>query len=136
MGYKVYISGPMSGKDYKNRFAMAAVALEQGGNVAINPAKVVRPRMTHAQYSERTQDLLDSCDTILMLDGWQHFAECNAEIARAVNNKMIITFEGGRGCQSPDRPEHEISHKKPAKRFTQGIKGVFSARKATTSRRR
>lgn len=136
MGYKVYISGPMVGKDYKNRFAMAEVALEQGGNVAINPARIATPHMTHEQYQEATQDLLDGCDVILMLSGWQNIVECNVEFARAMENKMIITFEGGRGCQSPSRPEHGISQKKPAKKFMSAIKGAFSARKGTTSRRK
>ena len=133
---KVYISGPMLGKDYKNRFAMAAVALEQGGNVAVNPAKIATPHMTLSQYKEATQELLDACDVILMLDGWQSILECNVEMARAMQNKMIITFEGGRGCQNPSRPEHETSQKKPARKFMNAIKGVFSARKDTTSHRR
>lgn len=133
---KVYISGPMDGKAYKNRFAMAEITLEQGGNVAISPAKIVKQQMTPQQYREATQDLLDECDTILMLDGWQNVPECNAEMARAIQNKMIITFEGGKGCQSQNRPEPETSQKKHAKKFMSGIKGAFSAGKATTSRRR
>ena len=128
---KVYISGPMIGKDYKNRFAMAEVALEKGGNVAINPAKIATPHMTHEQYQEATQELLDACDVILMLSGWQSIMECNVEFARAMENKMIITFEGGRGCQNQSRPEHGISQKKPARKFMRGIKGAFSAKWGT-----
>ena len=127
MGYKVYISGPMVGKDYKNRFAMAAVELEEGGNIAINPVKLATPDITMEQYKEATQDFLDACDTILMLDGWQNVVECNVEMARAIQNKMTITFEGGKGCQNPSRPEHGTSQKKPGKKFMKGIKGAFSA---------
>ena len=131
MGYKVYISGPMVGKDYKNRFAMAEVALEQGGNVAINPARIATPHMTHGQYKEATQDLLDECDAILMLSGWQNIMECNVEFARAMENKMIITFEGGKGCQNPNRPERATSRRKPAKRFMSVIKDAFSVKWGT-----
>ena len=127
MGYKVYISGQMVGKDYKNRFAMAAVALEEGGNVAINPVKLATPNMTVEQYKEATQDFLDVCDTILMLDGWKNVVECNVEMARAIQNKMTITFEGGKGCQNPGKLEHGTSQKKPGKKFMKGIKGAFSA---------
>lgn len=133
---RVYISGPMVGKDYKNRFAMAAVALEQGGNVAISAAKIATPHMTHEQYQEATRELMDACDVILMLDGWQNVMECNVEMARAMENKMIITFEGGRGCPNPSRPEHGTSQKKRAKKFMSVIKDAFSAEWGTISTRK
>ena len=133
---KVYISGPMVGKDYKNRFAMAAAALEQGGNVAINPVKIANQAMGAEAYKKETQPFLDACDAILMLPGWQHAVECNAEFARAIENKMIITFEGGRGCQNPSRPEPGTSQKKPGKKSMKGIKGAFSALGAIILRRK
>lgn len=136
MGYKVYISGPMTGKDYKNRFAMAEVALEQGGNVAINPVKIANQAMGSEPYKKETQPFLDACDAVLMLAGWQNIVECNAEFARAMENKMIIAFEGGRGCQSPNKPEPGISQKKPEKKFIKGIKGAFSALGAIILRRK
>ena len=128
---RVYISGPMVGKDYKNRFAMAAVLLEKDGNIAINPALVTSPDMTFEQYKENTQDLLDACDTILMLDGWQNIMEWNVEMARAMQNKMSLTFEGGKKCLNPSRPEHGTSQKKPVKRFMSVIKDAFSVKWGT-----
>lgn len=128
---RVYISGPMVGNYYRNRFAMARIALEQGGNVAISAEKIVTPHMTHRQYQEATQELLDACDAILMLDGWQNILECNVEMARAMENKMIITFEGGRGCQNPSKPERGTSQKKPAKKFMSVIKDAFSVKWGT-----
>ncbi|MBP3577688.1 MAG: DUF4406 domain-containing protein [Lachnospiraceae bacterium] len=133
---KIYICGPMEGKSYRNRFAIAQIELEQAGHVVINPTKLAGPHMTLAQYREATRDFLDACDAMLVLDGWQNIAGCNAEMARAIENKMIITFEGGKGCQNPSRPEPEISRKKPEKKFMKGIKGVSSVRKGITSRRR
>lgn len=133
---KVYISGPMVGKDYKNRFAMAAALLEQSGNIVVNPAKIIKPGMTIKEYTEATEELLDECDTILFLSGWKNIQECHVEMAKAINNKMIITFEGGRGCQSPSRPERGISQKKPAKKFMSVIKDAFSVKWGTISRRK
>ena len=128
---KVYISGPMIGRDYKNRFAMAETELVQGGNVAVNPARIATLHMTNEQYKEATQDLLDECDVILMLNGWQNIVECNVEMARAMENKMIITFEGGKGCQNPSKPEHGTSRKKPGKKFMSVIKDAFSVKWGT-----
>jgi len=128
---KVYISGPMIGRDYKNRFAMAEMELVQGGNVAVNPARIATPHMTNEQYKEATQDLLDECDVILMLNGWQNIVECNVEMARAMENKMIIAFEGGKGCQNPSKPEHGTSRKKPGKKFMSVIKDAFSVKWGT-----
>ena len=125
---KVYISGPMVGKDYRNRFAMAEVELEQAGNIVVNPAKIATPHMTHRQYREETGDLLDECDAILFLPGWKDVPECNVEMARAMQNKMSITFEGGKKCLNPSRPEHGTSQKKPVKRFMSVIKDAFSVK--------
>ncbi len=133
---KIYISGPMEGKDYKNRFAMAEIELIKAGHTVANPARVVKQHMTSAERQEVTKELQELCDTVLMLEDWQNDTECNVELARAIYNKMTITFEGGKGCQSPNRPEHGISQKKPGKKFMRGIRDVFSARKGTTSHRR
>lgn len=123
----VYVSGPMTGKAYKNRFAMAEVELEKGGNVAVSMAKIATQEMPSKEYQKTAWELLDACDVILMLDGWQQEDMCNMELARAMQNKMIIAFEGGKGCPSQSRQEPEISRKKPGKKFMRGIKGVFSA---------
>ena len=131
MGYRVYISGPMTGKDYKNRFVMAAVALEQGGNVTVNAAKIVTPSASTKEHMEVVEEFLDKCDAILFLPGWKDSQKCHAEMAWAINNKMIITFEGGRGCQNPSRPEHGTSRKKPGKKFMRGIKDAFSVKWGT-----
>jgi len=132
MGYKVYISGPMVGKDYKNRFAMAEVALEQGGNVVVNPAKIVTPSMTLQEHMEATEDFFEECDAVLFLPGWKDVQKCHVEMARAIQNEMIITFEGGKGCPNQNRPEHGTSQKKPAKKFMSVIKDAFSVKWGTT----
>ena len=131
MGYKVYISGPMTGKDYKNKFAMVQSMLEMADNVVANPARVRTPGMTKEEYHEATMELLKMCDTILMLEGWQNIEECNFEFAVAMEQKMTITFEGGKECQDQNRREPESSHRKPGMKFMKGIKAVFSAKKAS-----
>ena len=128
---KVYISGPMNGKDYKNKFAMAETVLEEAGNVVANPAKVVKPHMSHRERREASRELLDMCDTILLLEGWHDCRECREDLRRALKNKMTIAFEGGKECQNPSRQEPEILHRKPVKKSMRGIRAVFSARKVT-----
>lgn len=106
---KVYISGPITGtKDYMERFNAAEQELITIGNVVINPAKVnsnLPEGTTHAEYMKISLDLLDMCDTIFMMEGWQFSTGCNMEIARAIENKLTITFEGGKECQSQNNPE-------------------------------
>ena len=128
---KIYISGPMEGKDYKNRFAIAEMTLIKAGHVVANPARVAKQHMNHNEYQNSTKELQDMCDTVLMLNGWQNSLECNVELARAIQNKMTITFEGGKECQNPSKPEHGTSQKKPAKKFMKGIKDAFSVKWGT-----
>lgn len=128
---KIYISGPMEGKDYKNRFAMAEFELTKAGHTVANPARVVKQHMTITERQEATKELQELCDTVLMLEDWQNDTECNVELARAIHNKMTITFEGGKGCQNPSRPEHGTSQKKPVKKFMSAIKDAFSVKWGT-----
>ena len=118
---KVYISGPITGtKDYMERFAAAEQELTSNGHVVINPAKVnsnLPEGTTHAEYMKISLELLDMCDTMFMMEGWQHSQGCHTEMARAIVNKMTITFEGGKECQSQNNPEQGSFHKKPGKKF-------------------
>ena len=40
--------------------------------------------------------MLDMCDTIFMMAGWQQSKGCNMEIAHAMEHGITITFEGGK----------------------------------------
>lgn len=100
---KVYISGPITGQQgYMRRFELAEQELVACGNVVVNPAKVnagLPEGTTHEQYMKMSMEMLDMCDTIFMLEGWQHSKGCNMELARAIEQKMSIFFEGGKNVE-------------------------------------
>lgn len=71
---KVYISGPITGVDFGNRFAFscASNALELCGYEAVDPSKVqLDDEATWADYMRADLKLLLDCDYIYMLEGWE-----------------------------------------------------------------
>ncbi len=118
---KVYISGPITGTtDYMERFAMAERELTDAGHTVVNPAKVnagLPEGTTHAEYMKMALDMMDMCDTVFVLAGWQNSEGCNMEIARAIAQKMTIAFEGGKECPEANRPEQESLPQRPGMRF-------------------
>ena len=96
---KVYISGPMEGvKDYLENFRVVEEALMELGDVVVNPArldKAVKGRgLSGEDYLELDLKLLEWCDAIVMLDGWQQSRGCNREYGyAAAAGKSIITYE-------------------------------------------
>lgn len=102
---KVYISGPITGTtDFIERFAFAENALASFGNIVINPAKVnagMPEGTTHAEYMQLSFAMLDMCDVIFMLDGWQQSKGANMELERARDKGITIAFEGGTCIDRP-----------------------------------
>ena len=71
---KVYISGPITGIAFGNRFAFmcARAALELCGYEAVDPSEVqLDDEASWADYMRADLKLLLDCDFILMLDGWE-----------------------------------------------------------------
>lgn len=131
---KIFISGPVTGikdyKDYIKRFEAAEKELAEAGHTVVNPAKVnagLPEGTTHRQYMDMSLQMLDMCDTIFMLEGWERSRGCNAELARAVGNRMTIVFEGGKGCQGADRPGQESLPQRPGMKFIIATSHVSSA---------
>lgn len=129
---KVYISGPITGTtDYMERFAMAESELTKEGHTVVNPAKVnagLPEGTTHAEYMKMALDMMDMCNTVFVLKGWEKSVGCNMEIARALEQKMTIAFEGGKECQRANRPEQETLPQRPGMRFIGVIRAVSSAK--------
>lgn len=96
---KIYISGPITGKrDYMKRFQSAEKQLKAEGHTVINPARVnaaLPEGTTHAEYMKTSIVMLDMCDAIFMLDGWQQSKGCSIEFEYAYEHGITITFEGG-----------------------------------------
>lgn len=71
---KVYISGPITGAEFGNRFAFMAArcGLELCGYEVVDPSDVkLDGDATWADYMRADLKLLLDCDYIYMLDGWE-----------------------------------------------------------------
>lgn len=102
---KVYISGPITGtEDYMQRFAEAEKELEeQGCTYIVNPAKVngmLPPGTSYGQYMAMSFTMMEPCDTVYLLRGWEGSCGALREYARAMEKGMeAIQQEGGAaGC--------------------------------------
>jgi len=129
---KVYISGPITGTtDYMERFAVAERELTAAGHTVVNPARVnagLPEETTHAEYMKMSLDMMDMCDTVFVLAGWQNSVGCNMEIAHAIEQKMTIAFEGGKECPRANRPERETLPQRQGMKFISAIMVASSAK--------
>lgn len=93
----VYISGAISGTtDYLERFEKAETELKSKGYTVINPARInsFLPITTSwEQYMEIDYKILDICDTIYMLDGWENSRGAKAEYDYAIEHHMNIMYQ-------------------------------------------
>lgn len=107
---KIYISGPITGtEDYMRRFAVAENRLTAEGHSVINPARVnaqLPETTTHEEYMKMSLCMMNMCDAVFMLKGWQDSKGANMEFEYARGTGMTIIFEGGKGCQE-DHNRHE-----------------------------
>ena len=97
---RIYISGPITGTtDYLERFDQAEEDLKEefGDKVVIfNPARVnngMPEQATYEQYMTISFALMDMCDAIYLLNGWEDSKGCNREYGYALGKDMIILFE-------------------------------------------
>ena len=100
---RIYISGPITGTtDYKERFAAAEQAINAAGYVAINPAKVNAqlPELSHGDYMKTSLAMLDMCEAIFLLPGWQESKGCAIEFEYAYEHGIHIFFAGGRNGEA------------------------------------
>lgn len=95
---KVYISGPVTGtSDYMERFNKAETELQMSGFSVVNPAKVnaTLPEDTsYEEYMKMSMLMLDMCDAIYMLKGWEKSPGSNREYGYAMAKDKIIFREG------------------------------------------
>ena len=83
--------------DYKENFYNAEVKLKDLGYSVINPSKVndILPiDMSYDEYMEIDYKLLDMCEAIYMIPGWNKSNGSKLELERALSQKMrIMTVE-------------------------------------------
>lgn len=91
----VYISGPIKGvDDYKERFEKAQKYLEQDEGVkCINPASFNFGGLTEKQIMNIDLTMLEACDAIYMLNGWEASCGANREYGYALAMDKIISHE-------------------------------------------
>lgn len=96
---KIYIAGPITGKPNYNKeaFEEAEHFLSLLGHTVLNPSNhtpLVNPEaIRHEQYLEICFKMLDCCDTIYMLDGWQHSKGALLEYEYALDHGMTIMYQ-------------------------------------------
>ena len=94
---KIYISGAISGTDdYMERFSKAEKELAEQGYSVISPAKVNAqlPKDTsYEEYMKMCFCMLDMCDSICMLKGFEKSCGANRELGYAMAKNMIIMYE-------------------------------------------
>lgn len=94
---KVYISGAITGvEDFMTHFSQAESKLIEDGFSVVNPAKVngMLPQDTdYEEYMKMSMCMLDMCDYICMLKGWQDSRGANREYVYALAKDKTIIFE-------------------------------------------
>ena len=97
MEIKVYISGATAGtEDYLERFEEAEKKLTEAGYSVINPAKInsfLPVDTTHRQYMDMSLTMLNMCNHIYMLKGWEESLGANQEYGYALAKEMTIWHE-------------------------------------------
>lgn len=95
---KIYISGPMTGIQDLNFpvFNLEAARLRSLGFEVVNPAEINQETNTgwHECLRNDLKALLD-CDTLALLDGWQHSAGAHLEmhVAHRVGIQIVMAKE-------------------------------------------
>lgn len=94
---RVYISGPITGvSDYMEKFEAAEKELIEKGFAVVNPAKInygMPEDMTYEEYLEIDIRLIDLCDAIYMIRGWEMSRGANREYGYALGKGKTITYQ-------------------------------------------
>ena len=90
---KLYLSGAITGTDdYMDRFSVAEKSLEVEHTI-INPAKVnaqLPSDTDYEDYMKMSFCMLDMCDGIYLLKGWEKSCGSNRELGYAMAKGKII----------------------------------------------
>lgn len=94
---RIYISGPMTGHfGFELEFAKREEHLRLQGHDAVNPAKlsdIIRTNMKTEDWLAIDLALLNVCDAIYMMKGWQDSKGANRELGFAMGAGMKVIYE-------------------------------------------
>lgn len=90
----IYISGPMAGiEGYEKNFKAAEEKMKESGHEVVNPAEINGEGMTREELLALDLRMLEECDAIYMLKGWQQSCGANREYGFALAKGMGVMFE-------------------------------------------
>lgn len=96
---KVFISGPITGKPNYNRaaFILAEAGLSEQGHTVLSPANIIPlynpEEITQKQYLNICFSMIDACDTVYFLKGWEHSKGSRAELDYAIQHRKNCEWE-------------------------------------------
>lgn len=92
----VYIAGPITGiENYRNKFTEKEWELRGQGHTIFNPAWNP-PGLSHEAYMPIGYAMMDACDTVYFLKGWQQSKGAVLEYNYAIAKGMKLMFEEGK----------------------------------------
>lgn len=92
----VFISGPMTGLPNYNRtaFICAEAKLSEMGHTVLNPANHIPihdpEAIPHSGYIEICKAMIDRCEAIVQLPGWEDSIGANMERIYAVKHHLDV----------------------------------------------
>lgn len=90
----IYISGPMAGiEGYEKNFKAAEEKIKESGHEVVNPAEIDGEGMTREELLKLDLWMMEECDAIYMLKGWQQSRCANREYGFALAKGMGVMFE-------------------------------------------
>lgn len=94
----IYIAGQMGGKtDYKEQFREAEELLKEGGYIPLSPAILPEEGFSYAAYMRMTTAMLNECDGVCMLEGWENSRGATHEYIQALmKGKKLYALKGGK----------------------------------------
>lgn len=105
MKERIYISGAITGTDdFMERFAKAQKELESKGYAVMNPAHAnsyMPDDATYEEYMKVSFCLLDMCNSIYLMNGWEKSKGANREYAYAIAHEKEIMYENDKAVNKP-----------------------------------